>query len=109
MVVRGGVYRINLGDARRGHEQRGRRFGVVLSPTDFPWSVITVVPTSTTAQPTGFRPEITVAGTTTRALVDQLRVVDLAYVSDLVDILRRHELAEVELAVLRYLGLDLRL
>nr|MDT0667196.1 type II toxin-antitoxin system PemK/MazF family toxin [Micromonospora sp. DSM 115978] len=33
MVIRGAVYRVDLGDAKRGHEQRGRRLGLVLSPS----------------------------------------------------------------------------
>jgi mRNA interferase MazF len=29
-VIRGAVYRVDLGDAKRGHEQRGRRYGLVI-------------------------------------------------------------------------------
>lgn len=105
-MIRGAVYRVDLGDAKRGHEQRGKRFGLVLSPSDMPWSVATIVPTSTSAQPAIFRPEIDVAGTPTRFLVDQIRTVDVRYLTgDPVHFLDRDELAEVEHAVTRYLGL----
>lgn len=105
-VIRGAVYRIVLGDAKRGHEQRGRRHGLVLSPSDMQWTVATVVPTSRSAQPAVFRPTMELAGITTRFLVDQLRTVDVKDVHrDPVHYLDRDELAQVEHAVARYLGL----
>jgi hypothetical protein len=61
-VIRGAVYRVDLGDAKRGHEQRGRRLGVVLSPSSMAWSVATIVPTSTSAQSAVFRPELEING-----------------------------------------------
>lgn len=105
-MIRGAVYRVDLGEAKRGHEQRGRRYGLVLSPSDMPWSVVTIVPTSTSAQPAVFRPEVELAGVPTRFLVDQIRTVDLRYLhGEPVHYLARDELAEVEHAVSRYLGL----
>jgi mRNA interferase MazF len=71
-----------------------------------PWGVITVVPTSTSAQPAVFRPELEVMGTRTRFLVDQIRTIDVAYVhGDPVGYLDRDDLAAVEHAVARYLRL----
>ncbi len=105
-MIRGAVYRVDLGEARRGHEQRGRRYGLVLSPTDMAWSVATIVPTSTQAQPAVFRPQIELGGVPTRFLVDQLRTIDVNSVLDEpAFFLQRNELEEVELAVARYLGL----
>jgi mRNA interferase MazF len=105
-VIRGAVYRVDLGDAKRGHEQRGRRYGLMLSPSDMPWSVVTIVPTSRSAQPAIFRPELEIAGVVTRVLVDQIRTVDVRYVhGEPVHYLDRDELAEVERALTRYLGL----
>ena len=105
-MTRGAVYRIDLGEAKRGHEQRGRRYGLVLSPTSMQWSVVTIVPTSTSAQPAVFRPELEIAGTTTRLLVDQIRSIDVSFVQgDPVHYLDRYELARVEHAVSQYLGL----
>ncbi|MER5443517.1 type II toxin-antitoxin system PemK/MazF family toxin [Streptomyces sp. NPDC002790] len=105
-MIRGAVYRVDLGDAKRGHELRGRRFGLVLSPSSLPWSVATVIPTSTSAQPSIFRPELEIGGTLTRLLVDQIRTVDTQFLyGDPVHYLDRDEMAEVEHAVSRYLGL----
>jgi mRNA interferase MazF len=106
VVIRGAVYRVDLGQAKRGREQRGRRLGLVLSPSSMPWSVATVVPTSTTAQPAVFRPSMEIDGQETRFLVDQIRSVDTDYIiGEPVHYLERDELAEVEHAVARYLGL----
>lgn len=104
-MIRGAVYRIDLGEAR-GHEQRGKRLGLVLSPSDSPLSFVTVVPTSTSAGSSIFRPTVEIAGRETRVLVDQIRTIDIDYVTgDPVDYLTRDAMAEVESAVARYLGM----
>src|SRR5215475_8761527 len=106
MVIRGAVYRVDLGAAKRGHDQRGRRLGLVLSPSSMPWSVATIIPASTTAQPAVFRPSLEVNGQETRFLIDQIRSIDTDYlVGDPTHYLERDELAEIEHAVTRYLGL----
>lgn len=105
-MIRGAVYRIDLG-AARGREQRGRRLGLVVSPSDSPLSLVTVVPTSTSAQPSIHRPLLEVAGRETRFLVDQVRSIDTDYVvGEPVDYLTRDGMAEVEHALGRYLGID---
>lgn len=104
-MIRGAVYRVDLGQAR-GHEQRGRRLGLVISPSNSPLSVVTVIPTSTSAQPSIHRPELEIAGRLTRLLVDQIRSIDTDYlVGDPVDYLSRDQLAEAELALTHYLGI----
>jgi mRNA interferase MazF len=105
-VIRGAVYRVDLGEAKRGHEQRGRRLGLVLSPGAMSWSVATIVPTSTTAQEAVFRQAVEIDGTLTRFLIDQIRTIDIQFVhGEPVHCLDRDELAEVETAARRYLGL----
>jgi mRNA interferase MazF len=105
-VIRGAVYRIDLGRPR-DHEQHGKRLGLVVSPSDSPLSVATVVPTSTSAGPSLHRPELEIAGRPTRMLIDQIRSIDIDYiVGDPVDYLTRDELAEVELALAHYLGVQ---
>lgn len=105
-MIRGAVYRINLGRPR-GHEQGGRRLGLVMSPSDSPLSVVTVIPTSTSARPSIHRPELEIGGQSTRMLVDQIRSIDIDHVTgDPVDFLNRDELAEVELALAHYLGVQ---
>ncbi|WP_163540894.1 type II toxin-antitoxin system PemK/MazF family toxin [Occultella kanbiaonis] len=104
-MIRGAVYRVDLG-APRGHEQGGRRFGLVLSPSEMNWSVATIVPTSTRAGPATFRPELPIAGQQTLLLVDQIRTVDTDYlVGEPVDYLSRDDITIVEQAVIHYLGL----
>ena len=105
-MIRGAVYRIDLG-RHRGHEQGGKRLGLVVSPSDSPLSVVTVVPTSTSAGPSIHRPEVEIAGRLTRMLVDQVRSIDIHYVvGDPVDYLTRDELVAVELALVHYLGVQ---
>lgn len=103
-MIRGAVYRIDLGRPR-GHEQGGKRLGLVVSPTNSPLSVVTVVPTSTSAGRSIHRPEFEIAGGVTRLLVDQIRSIDTDYVvGDPIDYLSRDELAEVDVAIAHYLG-----
>lgn len=106
MVIRGAVYRVDFGETKRGDEQRGRRYAVVMSPSSMPWSVVTVIPTSSSAQPAVFRPELNIVGTNTRFLVDQIRTIDVKYVhGEPVGYLDGDEMAEVNQAVAHYLGL----
>lgn len=105
-MIRGAVYRIDLG-RHRGHEQGGKRLGLVVSPSDSPLSVVTVIPTSTSAGPSIHRPELEIAGRVTRLLVDQVRSIDIRYVvGDPVDYLSRDQLVDVELALAHYLGVQ---
>jgi mRNA interferase MazF len=105
-VIRGAVYKVNLGDEKRGHEQRGRRYGLVVSPSGMAWSVATIVPTSRSAQETVFRPTLELMGVPTRFLVDQIRSIDTHFIfGDPVAYLERDEMAEVEHALSLYLGL----
>ncbi|GAB2528492.1 type II toxin-antitoxin system PemK/MazF family toxin [Paramicrobacterium agarici] len=104
-MIRGGIYRIDLG-AARGHEQRGRRLGLVMSPTDSLLSVVTVIPTSTSAGTAIHRPRLTIAGRETLVLVDQIRSIDVDNVfGDPVDYLTRDEMGEVENSLAHYLGI----
>jgi mRNA interferase MazF len=105
-VIRGAVYPVDFGDAKRGHEQRGRRLGLVISIEQSDWSTVTVIPTSTGAQASVFRPEVVVAGRDTKILIDQMRTIDVTYVTgELVDYLSRDDMAQVEHSLSRYFGL----
>ena len=105
-VIRGAVYPIDLGDAKCGHEQRGRRLGLVMSLEQDAWSTVTILPTSTSAQASVFRPEVVIAGRETKILIDQIRTIDVSYVvGDLVDYLSRDGMAQVEHSLSRYFGL----
>ena len=105
-MIRGAVYPIDLGETKRGHEQRGRRLGIVISIEQDVWSTVTVLPTSTAARASVFRPEVFIAGRETRILIDQIRTIDVSYVvGDLVDYLSRDDMAQVEHSLSRYFGL----
>ncbi|MCX5079006.1 type II toxin-antitoxin system PemK/MazF family toxin [Streptomyces sp. NBC_00424] len=109
-MIRGSVYRVDLGDAKRGHEQRGKRYGIVLSQHPESWSTVIIVPTSTSAQDAVFRPRLHIAGRDTLALTDQVRTIDTRYViGEPVDHLNKADLAQVEFALARLLRLRLEL
>jgi mRNA interferase MazF len=83
-VRRGDIYRLRVPKGL-GHEQQCPRFGVVVqADTLLPRSIVVVAPTSQRARPATFRPEVEVAGTTTRVLVEQLGAVDTSRLGDLV-------------------------
>lgn len=105
-MIRGAVYRIDLGRPR-GHEQGGRRLGLVVSPSASPLSVVTVIPTSTSVRRSIHRPELEIAGQSTLLLVDQIRSIDVDYlVGEPVDYLTHDQLATVERTLAHYLGVQ---
>jgi mRNA interferase MazF len=105
-MIRGVVYPVDLGDAKRGHEQRGRRLGLVISIEQDAWSTVTIIPTSTSAQASAFMPEVAVAGRDTKVLIDQIRTIDVSCVTgEIVDYLTRDDMAQVEHGLSRYVGL----
>jgi mRNA interferase MazF len=70
---------------RAGHEQQGRRYGVIVQASELlPRSVVLVAPTSRSARSASFRPEIDLLGETTRVLVEQVGAVDATRLGELV-------------------------
>jgi mRNA interferase MazF len=105
-VQRGDIFTLRLPKGA-GHEQRGRRFGVVVQSDAFLLrSVVLVAPTSMSAKPASFRPEIEIDGTPTRVLVEQVGAVDVQRLGDLAGHLRPEELWGVDAALLTVLGLN---
>ena len=103
---RGEVYRFKV-PRGIGHEQHGERYGVVVqSDSLLPRSVVIVAPTSRSAKPASFRPEIGVSGSTTRVLVEQLGAVDVQRLGRRVGHLTSTELWALDEALLTVLGLD---
>jgi mRNA interferase MazF len=95
-VLRGDVYELRP-PRGSGHEQQGRRYGVVVQSDVFlPRSVVIVAPTSRSARPASFRPEIELRGESTRVLVEQLGAVDAGRLGDYVSHLTREQLWGVE-------------
>ena len=70
-----------------------------------PRSVVIVAPTSRSARPASFRPEVEVSGETTRVLVEQLGAVDAQRLGKRVGHLTAEELWAVDDALLSVLGL----
>jgi mRNA interferase MazF len=69
--VRGDVYRLPPRKDARGHEQCGRRLGVVIQSDLLRLSTLLIAPTSTNALATVFRPEVEIQGERTRVMVEQ--------------------------------------
>jgi mRNA interferase MazF len=90
----------------KGHEQRGRRFGVVVQANEFlPRSVVLVAPTSRSARPASFRPEIELLGETTRVLVEQLGAVDSGRLGELAGRVTPQQQWGIDEALMTVLGL----
>jgi len=105
-VRRGDVLVLRLSKSL-GHEQHGRRCGVVVQADALlPRSMVLVAPTSQSAKPASFRPEIEVAGERTRVLVEQVGAVDVQRLGDLAGRLSPEEQWGVDAALLTVLGLD---
>lgn len=104
-MLRGDVHRFRLPKGA-GHEQHGDRYGVVVQADEFlPRSVVIVAPTSLSARPASFRPEIEIDGETTRVLVEQIGAVDAERLGDLVGHLAPEEMWSVDDALMTVLGL----
>jgi mRNA interferase MazF len=103
--VRGDVHRLRSDRQARGREQRGGRLAVVLQSDHLPLSTVVVAPTSTSARAADFRPQISVGGTSTRVLVEQLAAVDLSRLGDHVGRVSAEELATLDDALRDVLSL----
>ena len=103
---RGDVHALAPRSRSKGHEQRGRRYAVVVQ-TDLlnELSTVVVAPTSTTALPTVFRPEVEVAGRRTTVLTEQIRALDRSRLGRRVGTLAQTELRAVDDALKVVLGL----
>jgi mRNA interferase MazF len=89
-----------------GHEQSGRRYAVVVqSDALLPRSVVLIAPTSRSARPASFRPEIQVGDERTRVRVEQTGAVDVGRLGDLVGRLSPEELWGIDSALMTVLGL----
>lgn len=105
-MERGDIHELRLPKGV-GHEQRGRRFGVIVqSDAMLPRSVVLVAPTSTSARAASFRPELDVAGERTRVVVEQLGAVDVSRLGDRVGRVTIEQQWQIDAALLTVLGLD---
>lgn len=83
----------------KGHEQRGRRYAVVLQPDWLSLSTWLVAFTSTSARPTSFRPPVVIADTETLVMCDQLAAVDLNHLTEQAGFLTMEEMGGVDEAL----------
>ncbi len=75
-MVRGEVLRLPAPRGRRGSEQAGERFAVVVQADELlALSTVLVAPTSRSAPSRSFRPTIEIGGQPTRVLVEQTTAV----------------------------------
>jgi mRNA interferase MazF len=95
--MRGEVYRLPARGT--GHEQKGRRYAVVLQPGWLSLSTWIVAFTSTSARHTSFRPPVFIADQQTLVLCDQLATVDITRLTEPAGILTRDEMERVDEAL----------
>ncbi|CAN5507462.1 type II toxin-antitoxin system toxin endoribonuclease PemK [soil metagenome] len=102
---RGEIYKFRVPKGI-GHEQGGERFAVVVQADELlPRSVVLVAPTSQSARPASFRPEIEVSGAATRVLVEQLGAVDVQWLGKRIGRLAVEEIWSLDEALSTVLGL----
>ncbi|MGO8959985.1 MAG: type II toxin-antitoxin system PemK/MazF family toxin [Streptosporangiaceae bacterium] len=104
-MLRGDIHEFRLA---RGtcHEQQGRRYGVIVQANELlPRSVVLVAPTSHSARPASFRPEIDLLGETTRVLVEHVGAVDASWIGDLVGRVSPQQQWGIDEALVTVLGL----
>lgn len=105
-MVRGEVRRLRVAPGRRGAEQRGARYAVVVQADELlALSTVLVAPTSRSAPPRSFRPAIDLAGEATRVLVEQTTAVSAERLGDAAGRLSAEELRALDAALLTVLGL----
>ncbi len=97
--MRGEVFRLNPPRGRRGHEQSGSRYAVVVQSDQLPLSTWLVAPTSTSARAASFRPEIEIAGVSTRVLAEQAAAVDPGRLGKSIGFLSFDEMRRVDAAL----------
>lgn len=104
-MVRGDVHEITLA-GRRGHVQHGRRYGVIVQADDLlALSTVVVCPTSRSAFPASFHPEITILDQPTQVLCEMTGAVDARALGKRICHLAHNELQAVADALLLVLDL----
>lgn len=94
--MRGDVYELKAPRDARGHEQRGNRYAVVVQSDLLPLSTWLVAPTSTSARPASFRPEIEIEGKSTYVLAEQTAAIQPERLGRLVGHLSLREMSTLD-------------
>lgn len=105
-MVRGDVHSITL-PHRRGRVQHGRRYAVIVQADDLlALSTVIICPTSTSAPPASFHPEIALGDEPTRVLCEMVGAVDVRALGDQVAHLSLDETRAIDEALALVLGLS---
>jgi mRNA interferase MazF len=105
-VVRGDVCAIKLPKGR-GHVQHGPRYAVVVQADELlSLSTVVICPTSTSARPASFHPEVAIGEEPTRVLCEMVGTVDGRALGDRVAHLSMDELRIVDEGLELVLALD---
>ncbi len=105
MIFRGAIYEIKPAKNATGHEQQGRRYGVVIQSDAFACSTVTVALTSTSAGAAVYRPEIEFLKAKSRILTDQVFSIDHGRLGDFMGALDPEEMDALDRALLLKFGL----
>ena len=104
-MVRGDLHEINL-PGRRGHVQHGRRYAVIVQADDLlALSTVVICPTSRSAFPASFHPEVTVLDEPTQVLCEMVGAIDARALGKGIGHLAHDEMQAVEDALLLVLDL----
>ncbi|MFZ2050390.1 MAG: type II toxin-antitoxin system PemK/MazF family toxin [Solirubrobacteraceae bacterium] len=104
-MVRGDLHEINL-PARRGNVQHGRRYAVIVQADDLlALSTVVICPTSRSAFPASFHPEVAVLDEPTQVLCEMVGAVDAQALGKRIGHLAHHEMQAVQDALLLVLDL----
>ena len=105
-MVRGEVFRLRLPRGARGSEQKGARYAVVVQADELlALSTVLVSPTSASAPPRSFRPQIELDGRRSRVLVEQTTAVSPGRLGKAVGRLSASELRDLDAALALVFGL----
>lgn len=105
-MVRGDVYSIKLA-GRRGHVQSGRRYAVIVQADDLlALSTVVICPTSRSAFPASFHPEVVIDDQPTQVMCEMVGAVDSRVLGERAGYLTHDELRAVEDAILLVLDLS---
>jgi mRNA interferase MazF len=99
--VRGEIFQLRASRGRRGDEQSGSRYAVVVQSDQLPLSIWLVAPTSTSmsARAASFRREVEIGGMNTRVLAEQTAAVDPSRLGKGVGFLNFAEMRRVNAAL----------
>lgn len=104
--MRGDIHALRAPRDTSGHEQGDQRFAIVIQSDDLPLSTLLVAPTSTSARPTSFRPDIEIDGRATRILAERAAAVDPSRLGPWRGRLSHSELQNLDAALRLVLALD---